>query len=309
MDALRLRYFCDVAQTEHMTRSAQRLNVAQPALTRAIHQLERELGVALFEHVGRNIRLTPEGAYLREQVAPLLDRLDGIPDDVRAFAGVRSQVVRADVRSASSVVVDAIAAFAKEHSGITFEMTQEAPPGRWDVRVDTVLPDASRTAGERLAERALFGEAIGVAVPRESPYEDGIPLSVLAGERFICLAGSRRFRSLCDALCASRGFAPAIAFDSDSPAVVKKMIALGLGVGFWPERSWGALAGSGARWVRLAEAGFERTLAVMLAERAGSEGAAAVFYRFLADDMARIWRASDLCDNAGMTMDGGRYGA
>ena len=44
MDALRLRYFCDVAQTEHMTRSAQRLNVAQPALTRAIHQLERELG-------------------------------------------------------------------------------------------------------------------------------------------------------------------------------------------------------------------------------------------------------------------------
>ena len=47
MDIQQLKYFLDVAQTEHMTRSAKRLNIAQPALSRSVSRLEHELGVSI----------------------------------------------------------------------------------------------------------------------------------------------------------------------------------------------------------------------------------------------------------------------
>ena len=325
MELAQLRYFCDVARTEHMTRSAQRLHVAQPALTRAMHRLEGELGVTLFEHAGRNIRLTAEGARLEERIAPLLASLDEAVEEVQGLAVERQRVVRVALLSASAVVVDAIAAFAEQHGEASFELTQDGDDDRWDVRVDTVLEGAAAlgrqpgkarptpadeslgavatqaslpnrtaaaTSGRPLAPAAAearFREAIGVAVPSASPYDSPVPLATLADERFISLAGSRRFRGLCDALGAAHGFFPTVGFDSDSPAVVKKMIGLGLGVGFWPEHSWGALQGSGARWVRLAEKGFERTLAVSLSARAQPEGTAAAFHRFLVEAMERTW--------------------
>lgn len=288
MDLTQLRYFCDVAETEHMTRSAQRLNVVQPALTRSIHRLEAELGTPLFERTGRNIRLTAEGAFLHDRVAPLLRQLDGAAGDLREFAGERARTVRVSLLSASAVAVDAIAAFAERHPEAAFELTQDEGDGRWDVRLDTVLGAATATASAVREER--FTEPIGIAVPRRSPYRASVPLEDLAGERFISLAGSRRFRALCDDLCARRGFAPAIGFDSDSPAVVKKMIALGLGVGFWPRYSWGSLEGSGARWLPLAEDGFERTLAAALAARAAEVGLAAAFYDCLLSTLQAAWR-------------------
>lgn len=288
MDLTQLRYFCDVARTQHMTRSAQRLHVAQPALTRAVHRLEDELGTALFEHAGRNIRLTPAGAYLLAQTEPILEQVDGLPGKLRAFAGEQARTVRVAALSASGVVVDAIAAFLADGGDASFEMVQQGGEGRWDVRVDTVLPGAARAGQPTVAASQRFREAIGVAVPLGSSFAGPVPLEALADERFICLAGSRRFRSLCDGLCAAQGFAPAVAFDSDDPAVVKKMIGLGLGVGFWPERTWGSLEGSGARWLPLADARFERTLEASLARPGAPGDAAPAFYGFLTETLGAL---------------------
>lgn len=293
MDLAQLRYFCDVAATEHMTRSAQRLNIVQPALSRSIHRLEAELGVTLFERTGRNIRLTPEGAFLHARVAAALDQLDAAIDGLQEFSAEQSRIIRVAVLSASTIAVEAIAAFAETHPQYTFELTQSEDGGRWDVRLDTHLPGAPSGNIGSPAHETRFTEAIGIAVPRKSPIPSPAPLNVLAGERFICLAGSRRFRALCDALCRQRGFSPAIGFDSDSPAVVKKMIGLGLGVGFWPERSWGSLEESGARWMPLAEEGFERTLVITLAAHAHPESPADEFYRFLTESLAAAWQQQD----------------
>ena len=72
-----LRYFSVLAQVEHYTLAAARLGISQPSLSSAIHSLEDELGgVKLFEKVGRNIRLTEEGRYYREQVDAALQQLN-----------------------------------------------------------------------------------------------------------------------------------------------------------------------------------------------------------------------------------------
>ena len=63
-----LRYFSVLAELEHYTLAAARLEISQPSLSSAIRSLENELGVNLFEKVGRNIRLTEQGRYFQKKV-------------------------------------------------------------------------------------------------------------------------------------------------------------------------------------------------------------------------------------------------
>ncbi|MBP3634277.1 MAG: LysR family transcriptional regulator [Oscillospiraceae bacterium] len=72
-----LRYFSVLAQVEHYTVAAARLGISQPSLSSAIHNLENELGVKLFEKSGRNVRLTEQGRYFREKVEAAMEELEG----------------------------------------------------------------------------------------------------------------------------------------------------------------------------------------------------------------------------------------
>lgn len=291
MDILQLKYFLEVARTEHVTHSARNLRIAQPALTQSIKRLETELGVELFARAGRNIRLTPVGAYLRDRIAPAMEILETAPEDVRAFAAGEAGTVKVGIFSASNVVVDAITAYRASFPAVNFRITQDEFESACDITVSTVMPSSSNARGEGIAvgEGTLFRERIGIAVPESSSFGDVVSLDELADEPFVCLAGSRRLREVCDALCAGRAFHPRIGFESDNPAVVRKVIGLGLGVGFWPTCSWEALGDGSARLARLAEEEFERTIALTRASHVREDAAAFDFYRFLVDYVRNRW--------------------
>ncbi len=291
MDILQLKYFLEVARTEHVTHSARNLRIAQPALTQSIKRLETELGVELFARAGRNIRLTPAGAYLRDRIAPAMEILETAPEDVRAFAADEAGTVKVGIFSASNVVVDAITAYRASFPAVNFRITQDEFESACDITVSTVMPSSSNARGEGIAvgEGTLFRERIGIAVPESSSFGDVVSLDELADEPFVCLAGSRRLREVCDALCAGRAFHPRIGFESDNPAVVRKVIGLGLGVGFWPTCSWEALGDGSARLARLAEEEFERTIALTRASHVREDAAAFDFYRFLVDYVRNRW--------------------
>ena len=192
-----------------------------------------------------------------------MEILETAPEDVRAFAAGEAGTVKVGIFSASNVVVDAITAYRASFPAVNFRITQDEFESACDITVSTVMPSSSNARGEGIAvgEGTLFRERIGIAVPESSSFGDVVSLDELADEPFVCLAGSRRLREVCDALCAGRAFHPRIGFESDNPAVVRKVIGLGLGVGFWPTCSWEALGDGSARLARLAEEEFERTIA------------------------------------------------
>lgn len=288
MELLQLRYFLAVAESEHMTNTAKQLHIAQPALTQSIHRLEQELGVSLFERAGRGVRLSPAGAYVRDRVKPAMETLENVARDVQLFQQGEQGVVRVGVHAASGVAIDGIAAYSELNPHVSFEITQDERERHRDVIVTTITPRGSSTV-ENAVEKTPFSERIGIVVPASSALGDTASLADFANERFIALAGSRRFREVCDTFCARRAFTPHIAFESDNPLVVKKMIGLGLGVGFWPDHSWGDLDPKSCRLVHLQEPEFTRDVIVAKTSRCTPDSEAQRFYEFLLDYVAKRW--------------------
>jgi DNA-binding transcriptional LysR family regulator len=93
-DLRRLHYFVTVAQERNFTRAAQRLHVAQPALSRQVRQLEQELGVELLYRTTHEFELTEAGRYLLERGPALLSASEELWRSVRSFgSGERGSVI------------------------------------------------------------------------------------------------------------------------------------------------------------------------------------------------------------------------
>lgn len=83
-----LRAFCQVVRSGSITRAAEQLFLSQPSITLQIQALERELEVTLFERRGPNLKLTPSGESLYTLAMPLVDGIDGLPQNFAAHHGL-----------------------------------------------------------------------------------------------------------------------------------------------------------------------------------------------------------------------------
>jgi LysR family transcriptional activator of glutamate synthase operon len=81
-----LYYFKKLAELEHYTQAAKELYISQPALSDAIHSLENELGVPLFQRVGRNVKLTKYGREFNEYVKAGLQEIDNGVARARSYS-------------------------------------------------------------------------------------------------------------------------------------------------------------------------------------------------------------------------------
>ena len=201
MELTQLRYFAAVAELQHVTRAAERMHVAQPAITKSIHRLEDELGVPLIASRGRNIVLTDYGCALYGMLREPLAALDQIPDQMQQLARRSAYTLHINVLAASRAVTDAVIAYKHDHSEILFSIMQNELTQICDLSVDTLTE--KRSTPETAENTVSFQEQILLAVPSHSLYSGlrSIDLKELKEEGFICLAGNRKFRKICDQFC------------------------------------------------------------------------------------------------------------
>ena len=281
MELTQLKYFCEVAGSQHVTRSAEKLHVAQPALSMAIRRLEDELGVKLFEAKGRGIVLTEAGRYMYARLNPVMETLESLPDEVRRMSESRRATVRLNIMAASACVTDAVIAY-RALRDTRFRMVQDVRLDLCDIRVTTSLRHEGSEEGCR---EYVFTEPVLLAVPDTGKFRGlrAISLADIREEEFVCLAGTRLFRSICDRFCAGEGFMPRIVFESDTPSAVHNLIASGCGVGFWPAYTWGATPDH-VRLLELKE-GCSRDIVVTCSSEREE---AAAFYTFLTEYMEKL---------------------
>ncbi|WP_234358441.1 LysR family transcriptional regulator [Streptomyces sp. NRRL B-24085] len=162
MELRTLRYFVAVAEELHFGRAATRLHMSQPPLSRAIKQLEAEVGALLFARSPAGVALTPVGTVLLDEARALLEHADRVRVRVSAAAGMTTLTVGILGDGTDPGVARLAAAYRRSHPGI-------------DIRVrDTDLTDPTcglRTGVVDVAlTRAPFDEtALTVRVLRADP--------------------------------------------------------------------------------------------------------------------------------------------
>lgn len=278
MELMQIRYFLETARTKHMTNSAKNLHITQPALTQAIRRLEKDLGVPLFTAKGRNIVLTEYGRYLQKKLEPLMEQLDAVPEQLKMMVALEGETIHMNVLAASSLVMEAIIEYKKGHEDINFQLQQNSESELYDIAVTTKLFYQG-------AEENSFAcaEEIYLAVPRNQRYQGrtSVRLEETSEEGFISLLGSREFRYICDRFCQHAGFTPKIIFESDNPSAVKNMIAANMGIGFWPEFTWGSIENENVRLLKIEEPVCQRDIIIHYNRNKTDSRNVTDFYEFL----------------------------
>lgn len=294
MELTQLKYFLEVARTEHVTQSAKNLFVVQPALTQAIHKLETELGVQLFKTQGRNIKLTDGGRIFQEKLRPLYDELMNLPMLLREATGKLNFSVKLNVLAASTIITHAVIDYKKSHPDINVDLIQNEEKSVFDICVRTF--GKYRTELDNMFSDEIFvtSEKIFLAVPNRDRYKKMRQISLfdLRDEKFIRLYGSKQYRKICTELCESVDFHGEVTFESDNASAVKEAVAAGIGVGFWPEISWGKMDHKRVKLLEITDTDFKRDIVISMRRNKQDNTQTENFFRYLKDFLLRRHRKS-----------------
>ncbi|VVE83149.1 LysR substrate-binding domain-containing protein [Pandoraea sputorum] len=275
-----LRYFLEVVDAGGFSAAAERLFVAQSALSRQISELEKELQAVLLERSSKGVTLTPAGRTFVAEARRVLTELEGSVALTRSVARGEQGTVRlahsSSVPFAGGLPV-ALRAHLQANPGVTVDVStlsseqqqDEIEAGRIDlglVRLPVLRPAPSLVCETIARERLLLLVASDHALADVA----SVSVAALAGEPFVSLPhrerGGLSYRVA--QLCQQHGFFPTAAAATSRKATLVNLVAAGFGVAIVPE-SLAALAGPDVRRVALEDANADSEVALLRRRDAG----------------------------------------
>ena len=234
-----VRYFVAVAEERHFRRAAERVNLSQPALSRAISRMEAAIGAALFERTNRSVVLTPAGARFLDGCTSALTALEGAVDQARklhagelgrltigytdfAIAGRLPQIVQGFRLGHPEIALDA-------RHGCTKAQLDDLESGKLDIGFVTgPVPRAGYASVPVQHDRFV------VVLPATHALagREAIALTELADEPFVLgeLPYWEYFHAHLFDLCRTAGFEPTVIQYASNSEGIFGLIACGMGV-------------------------------------------------------------------------------
>lgn len=277
-----LRSFAAVVEHQHFGRAAESLHLAQPALSQQVKQLERELGVTLFERTTRRVTVTEAGQRLAAHARAVLAGVDEAYADMALLAAGRAG--RVSVGFVGTSTYDVLPRVAQEVRAqlpdLDLELRGEllSPAlvaGLLDHTFDLALLRPGPAAPDGIALHTVRRERLLVALPRDHRLAGRrrIDLADLADDPFVThpSGGRSAFQATVVAACAAAGFAPRVVLEAAETATLMVFVAAGSGVALVPApvRSLGL---EGVSYVALTD---PPTVELALAHRDGDLSVAA----------------------------------
>jgi DNA-binding transcriptional LysR family regulator len=236
-----LRYFLAAGEALNFTKAAARLRVAQPALSRQVHDLEDEIGVKLVRRSPRGLTLTAEGKLFLEEVRNLLKQADESVEKVRALA--RGQYGELHIGYApvptTEVLPPALAAFQKAvprvkvllHDLSSDELIAGLRNGTLELAI-MVEPTGEQTAGIEFELLRTYPLCVAMTAAHPFARLKSIPLEKLAAEP---LVGLRRkdyseYYHILERIFAPIHAKPRIAVECDSASSLITEVEAGHGI-------------------------------------------------------------------------------
>jgi DNA-binding transcriptional LysR family regulator len=251
MDLRQLRYFLTLAEELHFRKAAEKLFIVQPALTKQIQDLEKELGTILFDRNKRTVRLSAAGVYFKEQMTKFFQDLEDVKKKVRLVEkGIKGELRIGYVGSCiHTFLPDLLSKLHDNYPEIqTYlsEMTSASQllaiqKGELDVAFlrNPPLPKESGFGiRKKYEQRLIFQENFSLIVPKnhflnEKKFKK---MSQLANEKFILPTKSdgELYHKLQWSICEDAGFTPQIAHETVHGYTTIKLVEKGLGVSLLP---------------------------------------------------------------------------
>ena len=244
MELRHLRYFVAVGEEEHFGRAAQRLRVAQPALSRQIQDLEREIGFQLFDRLSRGVKISSAGRLFLEEARRILQQLNEATERAQRVARGQSGTLRVGFTENASwrgVVPDSLHLFRERYPDAELQLNplpslqqlEAVRSGRLDAGFMFNPPKPDR----ELDQLPVALNSLALAAPAAHPLSKvkNLRLRDMTDARFIWFP-RRESAAFYDRLmyeCFRGGLkSPRIVQEASNEATILTLVAQGMGVGF-----------------------------------------------------------------------------
>lgn len=241
-----LIYFKTVAELQHFTKAAEELYITQPALSKAIHHLEQELGCPLFQKEGRNVVLTSYGECFYEYINRSVEEINAGVEAIRRMAAANDKAIHLEALYSvhSTFLPNCIYHFRQEHPDVHISMEHKYTSAvlRDLINGKCNLGICSNFApvGEfrNLDRTLLFKEKLCLIVDKRHPFaqRSSVAPEELKEQAFIVYSQSKNgINQVLLSLCKTYGFQPKIQAEGFNDYGVFGMVAASEGIAIVPE--------------------------------------------------------------------------
>lgn len=242
MNCVELRqlvYFDAVVRHGGFTRAAERLRVAQPAISAQIQRLERELGVSLLQRTTRQVSVTRAGETFLISARRVLSELDVARAEMTYLAGAARTTLRvgATILLGPLDLAAAVADCRRQLPGLRCTLRTGLIAGLLDALladdIDAVIGPIHDPLPNGLVGHPLVAERLVMAVPvdhRLAGRTGKVGLEAFQDEPFVSLGAATGLRAILAGAAERAGFTPRVDFETDDPNTVRSLVSAGVGV-------------------------------------------------------------------------------
>lgn len=240
MDLRHLRGFVTIVETGGFLRAADRVHLSQPALSRQIHALETELGVRLFDRIGRRVRLTSEGEDLLTLSRRLLTDAESLGERARALKSGRSGLLRvgATPQVMETMLARFLPRYRRRHPGVEVHLVDDGGarlPARLeqgDVSLALIAAGDERFRWRVLAP--IYVLAVLSRTHRLGRRRAGLEVEELADAPLLLPKPEFASRGWFDAACQVAHLRPHVLLETGAPATLVALARAGYGIAIVP---------------------------------------------------------------------------
>ncbi|GAA4834356.1 LysR family transcriptional regulator [Paenibacillus vulneris] len=242
MDMRHLQYFLEVAHWKSFTKAAQSLYITQPTISKMIKNLEEELGVVLFDRIGRRIELTDAGAVLLTQAQHMVKSFEEMTSHLDELMKVQRGRIRIGLPPmvGSNFFPQVIGKFREQYPGITLQLFEygskkvEAEVGAGELDIGVILLPTNE---ELFNFYSFVKQRLMLVVHSSHPLAEKEEASLmdLKDESFLLFHEDFALHDRIIAECERLGFFPNVVYKSSQWDFITEMAAANLGIALLPE--------------------------------------------------------------------------
>ena len=280
MELLQLRYFCVVAKHQNMTKASAELMISQPALSKTIASLEKELGTPLFVRRNRSIFLNRAGEILYQKIDQSINLIDDTVSEIRELSNEPFGNVRLLVLSASSYMPGFYIAFHQRYPFIKLQLSNY-------IRYEhmfmydcdfCITADAGFTPLAGNCVVPILTERFVLAVQKQHPLAGRGSIHLKEAAPYPFVASNRR--EDLEFYCLKAGFRPNIIAECDNGTTYEAFLRGGVGISVVPEITLGSVLPEDIVCIPLTYPVIERTISLTYDSRRRMSNAGQLFLQF-----------------------------